>query len=69
MIITPPLETHLVNISAKKKASHKGKLFKIDIEVLYYLAKKSLTLALGTISSLKEYDPVLGDLTILITLA
>jgi hypothetical protein len=34
-----------------------------------YFAKKSCTLSLGTISSLKIYAPVFGDLTILITLA
>jgi|JI10StandDraft_1071094.scaffolds.fasta_scaffold159082_2 hypothetical protein len=33
-----------------------------------YLVKKSLTWSLCTISSLKLYEPVLGDFTILITL-
>jgi hypothetical protein len=34
----------------------------------YFPAKKSFTFSLGTISSLKEYAPVLGDFIALITL-
>lgn len=34
----------------------------------YFLARNAFTWSFGTTSSLKEYAPVLGDLTILITL-
>jgi hypothetical protein len=53
----------------KKLLPGTGKSFCVCGNYFYFFAKKSFTWSVGMIFSLNTYAPVLGDLTILITLA